>query len=243
MKLHYIILSVLILCTKSFAQQAVDVDNDDIQSFKGKTGKWIQIDSKNSLLSIAKKYNSSIDDILLINSISSKNIIKNYYFVPYSEGFIKELETKNIFRIRIISNEDEFIWPISNPLETSSVLGFRYGRFHTGLDLPAVPGKPIIASMEGLVIYTGYADGYGKVIILEHKNNYSTKYAHNSVNFVKKGDFVKKGQIIGLVGSTGISTGNHLHFEIRCIEIPMDPLDFLPQNKDLRIIHALKNWK
>jgi hypothetical protein len=237
------ILSILIFYTSLNAQQTVDIDNDDIQIYKGKTGKWIQIDSKNTLISISKKYNSNIDEICALNNINSKQIIKNYFFIPYSEEYIKELEIKNIARLRIISNEDEFIWPVADAIETSSVLGFRNGRFHPGLDLPSLPGKPVVAAMEGLVTYSGYADGYGRVVVLEHKNNYSTKYGHNYVCFVKKGDFVKKGQIIALVGSSGISTGNHLHFEIRCMEIPMDPLDFLPQNKNLHITHTLKNWR
>jgi murein DD-endopeptidase MepM/ murein hydrolase activator NlpD len=237
------ILSILIICSGLNAQQTVDIDNDDIQAYKGKTGKWIQIDSKQTLNSVSKKYNSNIDEIYLLNNINNKFFIKNFYFIPYSEDYLKDLEIKNITRLRIISSEDEFIWPVIDAIETSSVLGFRNGRFHPGLDLPALPGKPVVAAMEGLVVFSGYADGYGRIVVLEHKNNYSTKYGHNYVCFVKKGDFVKKGQIIALVGSTGISTGNHLHFEIRCMDIPMDPLDFLPQKNDLHIIHTLKNWK
>ncbi len=243
MKINNIILFILLFCAGLYAQQTVNIDNDDIQEYKGKLGKWFQIDSKNSIMSISNKFGSYIDDIYKINDMKNKRLLKNYYFIPYSEEYIKELENKNITRNVIICSEDEFIWPVSEAIETSSVLGFRNGRFHPGLDLPVMPGKPIVASMEGMVLYTGYADGYGRIIIIGHKNNYTTKYAHNYINFVKKGDFVKKGQIIGLIGSTGNSTGHHLHFEIRCMDIPLDPLDFLPQKNDLHIIHTLKNWK
>jgi hypothetical protein len=242
MKKFYTIFFVLIFCINLKAQQITYLDNENIQEYKGKLGKWFLIDSKNSIKSISKKYSINIDEIYTINNIGNQ-FIKNYYFIPYSQEYLKELEIKNIQRNTIISGEEEFIWPLEDVFKTSSVLGFRYGKFHPGLDLPVFAEKPVIAAMEGLVILSGYADGYGRTIIIEHKNNFTTRYAHNYTNFVKKGDFVKKGQIIGLSGSTGNSTGNHLHFEIRCKDIPMDPLDFLPQKNDLQIIHTLKNWK
>ncbi|MFH0977289.1 MAG: M23 family metallopeptidase [Spirochaetota bacterium] len=242
MKKLSILIFLLLLYSNLAAQQHVYLDNENIQEYKGKLGKWFLFESRNSMISLIKKFSCSIDDVYTLNKIGS-HFIKNFYFIPYSSDYIKELEKKNIFRKSIISNDEEFIWPLEEVLETSSVLGFRYGKFHPGMDLPAFGGSPIVASMEGLVIESGYADGYGKAIIIAHRNNFTTKYAHNYMNFVKKGEFVKKGQIIGLVGSTGISTGNHIHFEIRCQDIPMDPLDFLPQKNDLHIIHALKNWK
>jgi murein DD-endopeptidase MepM/ murein hydrolase activator NlpD len=242
MKKLYTIFFILLFCLNLKAEQIIYFDNEEIQEYKGKLGKWFQVESINSIKSLSKKYLTNINDIYSINNISSK-FTKNYYFIPYSEDYIKELEKKNIQRNSVISGEEEFIWPIENVSKTSSVLGYRYGKFHPGLDLPIFAGKPVIAAMEGLVILSGYADGYGRTVILEHNNNFTTRYAHNYVNFVKKGDFVKKGQIIGLSGSTGNSTGNHLHFEIRCKDIPMDPLDFLPQNDNLKIIHTLKNWK
>jgi murein DD-endopeptidase MepM/ murein hydrolase activator NlpD len=94
-----------------------------------------------------------------------------------------------------------------------------------------------------MVLSTVYAGGYGLTVEIEHRNNYTTKYAHLSVMFVKKGEFVKKGQLIALVGTTGNSTGPHLHFEIRSNDIPLDPLDFLPRRDSIKILHTLKNWK
>jgi murein DD-endopeptidase MepM/ murein hydrolase activator NlpD len=242
MKKYYTILIIFLFLTGLNAEQKIYLDNDEIQEYKGKLGKWFQVESIKALLSLSKKYSADIKEVNSINNIEKK-FFKSYYFIPYSEEYLKELEKKNIQRIVITTGDEEFIWPISEVIDTSSVLGFRNGKFHSGLDLPVVGGKPIIASMEGLVTYSNYTAGYGKVIIIEHRDNFSTKYAHNYMNFVKKGDFVKKGQIIGLVGSTGQSTGNHLHFEIRCKEIPLDPLDFLPHRDELRIIHTLKNWK
>ena len=242
MKKYYTIFFILLFCINLKAQQIIYLDNEEIQEYKGKLGKWVLIENKNSIRSLSKKYNVNIQDIYSINTIE-KTIVKNYYFIPYPEEYIKELETKNFQRNVITCNEEEFIWPVENAYKISSVLGFRFRKFHPGLDIPVVAGKPVLASMEGLVVFSGYSDGYGRTIILEHRNNFSTRYAHNYSNLVKKGDFVKKGQIIALSGSTGNSTGNHVHLEIRCKDIPMDPLDFLPQKDDLHIIHTLKNWK
>ena len=242
MKKFYIIFFILLFCINLKAQQTIYLDNEDIQEYKGKLGKWFQVENKNTIKSLSKKYQINIKGIYSINSID-KTIVKNYYFIPYPDEYLKELEEKNRQRDVITSNENEFIWPVENAFKISSVLGFRFGKFHPGMDIPVVSGKPVLASMEGLVVFSDYSEGYGRVIILEHRNNFSTRYAHNYANLVKKGDFVKKGQIIALSGSTGNSTGNHVHLEIRCQDIPMDPLDFLPQKDDLQIVHTLKNWK
>jgi murein DD-endopeptidase MepM/ murein hydrolase activator NlpD len=242
MKKFYTIFFLLVFCIVLKAQQIVYLDNENIQEYKGRLGKWFLVDSKNSIKLLSKKYSVNSEEIYNLNNIGN-NFIKNYYFIPYSDEYLKELENKKIERNSVINGEEEFIWPIEDIFKISSVLGFRYGKFHPGLDIPAYAEKPVLAAMEGLVILSGYTDGYGRTIIIEHKNNFITRYAHNYANFVKKGDFVKKGQIIGLSGSTGNSTGNHLHFEVRCKDIPMDPLDFLPQKNDLQIIHTLKNWK
>jgi len=242
MKRLYCIFFILLFCLNLRAQQIIFLDNEEIQEYKGKLGKWFLLESKNSIKSLSKKYITNIDDIYSVNNIRN-NFVKNYYFIPYSEEYLQNLGNKNIQRNIVISDEEEFIWPIENAFKISSVLGFRYGKFHPGLDIPVFAEKPVIAAMEGYVMLSGYADGYGRTIIIEHRNNFTTRYAHNYINLVKKGDFVKKGQIIGLSGSTGNSTGNHVHFEIRCKDIPMDPLDFLPQKDDIQIIHTLKNWK
>ncbi|GAI26545.1 unnamed protein product, partial [marine sediment metagenome] len=79
----------------------------------------------------------------------------------------------------------------------------------------------------GRVSYAGYMRGFGNVIVLSHDRGYSTVYGHNSVNLVKKGQYVKKGSIIGKVGRTGNATGSHLHFEIRLSGKPVNPLPYL----------------
>jgi hypothetical protein len=222
----------------------VPVDDNHIQEYRGLLGKWVLIESPGTLYFYAKKFSSPVRDVYKINSCySMKDILGNYVFIPYSEEYLVDLKSQGITRKMIVSNHDQFIWPIEEVIEITSVLGLRWGRFHPGIDMPAPTGTPVYASKGGMVLSTVYAGGYGLTVEIEHRNNYTTKYAHLSVMFVKKGEFVKKGQLIALVGTTGNSTGPHLHFEIRSNDIPLDPLDFLPRRDSIKILHTLKNWK
>ncbi|NLM17618.1 MAG: M23 family metallopeptidase [Candidatus Riflebacteria bacterium] len=87
--------------------------------------------------------------------------------------------------------------------------------FHTGLDIAALRGTPIVATLEGTVKFAGWMKGYGNVVIIEHQKGIQTVYAHCSKLAVKKGQTVTTKQVIGYVGMTGVATGNHLHFEVR----------------------------
>ncbi len=98
---------------------------------------------------------------------------------------------------------------------------------HTGLDFQADPGTPILAAAGGVVVVQEYHPAYGNVVEIDHGNNLVTRYAHASATFVKKGDLVKRGQKIAAVGSTGRSTGPHLHFEVLAEGTPQDPQKFL----------------
>jgi murein DD-endopeptidase MepM/ murein hydrolase activator NlpD len=98
---------------------------------------------------------------------------------------------------------------------------------HTGLDFQAEPGTPILAAAGGVVVVQEYHAAYGNMVEIDHGNNLVTRYAHASATFVKKGDLVKRGQKIAAVGSTGRSTGPHLHFEVLADGSPQDPQKFL----------------
>ncbi len=110
----------------------------------------------------------------------------------------------------------------------SSPFGTEEGRNHEGVDMAAEANTQIFAADNGTVIFSGECQGYGNLIILDHQNGYQSYYAHCSALHVTLGDTPQKGDVIGLVGSTGNSTGPHLHFEIRKDEVPQDPLLFLP---------------
>lgn len=107
-----------------------------------------------------------------------------------------------------------FIWPVVGGGKISSGYGWRSGGYHTGLDIAAPSGTAVLASDSGVVVYSGWENGFGNSIVIFH-GHYYTRYAHNSRNLAKNGQAVNKGQVIANVGSTGRSTGPHLHFEIR----------------------------
>ncbi|AWB09582.1 peptidase M23 family [Thermodesulfobium acidiphilum] len=125
-----------------------------------------------------------------------------------------------------------FIWPASGPI--TSPFGPRFDpylhvqSFHTGIDIGAEYGSPIVAADSGRVVYSGWYDGYGKAIIIDHGGGVSTLYAHASRLIAYVGENVRQGQVIGYVGDTGYATGPHLHFEIRINGKPVNPLLYLP---------------
>lgn len=118
-----------------------------------------------------------------------------------------------------------FILPVKGRI--SSNYGMRKGKMHHGIDIPGRIGSEIRASNHGKVVFSGSKGGYGQVVIISHLPDLFTVYAHNSKNLVKPGFIVKKGDIISLMGSTGRSTGSHVHFEIRKRTKSMDPIKFI----------------
>jgi len=117
------------------------------------------------------------------------------------------------------------IWPVNAPI--TSPFGWRWGRMHTGIDLGATYGTPIAAAASGSVIYAGWLGGYGNLTVIDHGGGLATAYGHQSSIAVSVGEQVAQGQTIGNVGSTGHSTGPHLHFEVRVNGQAVDPLGYL----------------
>jgi murein DD-endopeptidase MepM/ murein hydrolase activator NlpD len=121
--------------------------------------------------------------------------------------------------------------PVDGPV--GSGFGFRSdpfsgrGALHTGLDFPADTGTPVLAAAGGVVLNTEYHAQYGQMVEVDHGNGLVTRYAHGSKVMVKAGDLVKRGQVIAEVGTTGRSTGPHLHFEVLVDGVPQDPAKFL----------------
>lgn len=111
----------------------------------------------------------------------------------------------------------------------TSGFGWRWGRRHTGIDIALNVGTPVKAADGGTVKFSGRYGGYGLLVIIDHGGGYETYYGHNSKLLLKKGDKVYKGQTIALSGSTGNSTGPHLHFEVRKFGVPMNPTKYLNQ--------------
>ncbi len=135
----------------------------------------------------------------------------------------------NIEQLKAVPN----YWPVVGRI--TSTFGWRkspFGRssqeFHDGLDIAAPYGSPIRAAADGVVIQSEWLAGWGRIIRISHGNGLVTCYAHNSANLVKKGDRVTKGSVIAKVGSSGRSTGPHVHFTIEKNGKPVDPMLYLP---------------
>ena len=146
------------------------------------------------------------------------------------------------------SVQNQFLWPLSNEwTRISSGFGFitnpASGReeFHTGIDIPAPEGTPILAAKDGYVTFAGHNEGFGNMVIIYHGEVYSTVYAQALAIHVETRQFVRQGEHIADVGSTGASTGPHLHFEIRINDIVVDPLVFLGGNSEGRDT-AMDEW-
>ncbi len=182
-----------------------------------------------SLYKIAKNYleskglaPSAKDINNMVNKIAQLNNIKNPNLIFAGQSLNLE---------HVDSSYHKFPFPVDGYV--SSKFGMRldpftkHMRFHYGLDIAAPKGSPIKAVADGEVIFSGEERGYGNIVILKHKNGLITKYAHNSKNLVKVGDYVKKGEVIGLVGMTGRATGPHVHFEVRYHGKAMNPLKYL----------------
>lgn len=120
---------------------------------------------------------------------------------------------------------DEFLNPTLGVL--TSNFGTRWGRLHSGIDIGADEGEEIRAAKSGRVIFSGTADGYGNYIKIDHGGGLETAYGHCSVLTVNMGDEVEMGQTIAYVGSTGNSTGPHLHFEVKIDGEFKNPLDYV----------------
>jgi murein DD-endopeptidase MepM/ murein hydrolase activator NlpD len=149
-----------------------------------------------------------------------------------------ELAEKEDELIRILESykygippSGKLLWPAKGPL----VSGFGYrihpilgvNRFHSGIDIGASYSTPVLAAAGGEVIQAGYFGGYGYSVMLYHGGGYATWYAHLSSIDVSMGQLVARGGQVGRVGSTGWSTGPHLHFEIRINGVAQDPMGYL----------------
>jgi murein DD-endopeptidase MepM/ murein hydrolase activator NlpD len=133
--------------------------------------------------------------------------------------------------------DDGFAWPLAGAPRITSRFGWRAisvggNRYHQGLDLGAATGTPVRAARDGTVVRSAWIGAYGYAVYVRHEGGFETRYAHLSRRLVSVGDAVRRGDAIGRVGSTGASTGPHLHFEVRRDGRALDPLGVLPSSPD-----------
>ena len=194
--------------------------------------------AKNSYGIITKKININnlkLNQINLIEQYLKSKLnecITNKNMLIKKVRIEKQLQAKNENLAYI-----KGIWPLEDYHYISSQYGYRVHpitkryNFHTGIDIPAPKNTPVLAVDDGIVIFAGYKKGYGNVVEIKHFDSKKTLYAHNNIIVVKYGDIVKKGQTISKVGSTGNSTGNHVHFEVKINNQRINPIYAVNKSK------------
>lgn len=123
------------------------------------------------------------------------------------------------------------LWPVVGTVTSGWGYRTRFEKFHYGLDIAAPTGTPIKATCAGVVEYAGWKNGYGYCVFLDHGNGLKTAYGHASKLYVKRGQSVEAGETIAAVGSTGFSTGPHVHLEVRINDRLVDPATVLPKTR------------
>ncbi|MEW5822230.1 MAG: peptidoglycan DD-metalloendopeptidase family protein [Cyanobacteriota bacterium] len=206
-----------------------------------------------SILSISQKYKVSISDLISSNPDTDLINIKpgDKLDIPNTMEAVIEDTTRrpsrvyskiprNLLASRSMSSTTRnetynyiststggrMLWPLPASRKISSRYGPRWGGFHPGIDITAPTGTPIVATRDGVVISSGWEGGYGKCVIIDHGNGISTRYAHASALLVSAGQAVTAGQIIARLGSTGWSTGPHLHYEVLVNGRHNNPMSF-----------------
>lgn len=191
-----------------------------------------------TLYRIAKVYELDVKVLQRANRIGDPSKLKEgaRLWIPGARRVLEVPDTKKSHSSRTAKKKSPptvrprkgfLAWPAKGTL--TSGFGMRDGRKHEGIDIAAAKGTPIYSAAKGNVVFSGWGPtGYGKMIIIKHKHHLTTLYAHNSKLLVRKGSRVKQGQKIALMGSTGRSTGPHLHFEVRNDTHPKNPIKYLP---------------
>ncbi len=190
-----------------------------------------------TLYSLSRRYRVSVKWIIEVNNIKNPRDISIGTLIKIprinNSSYARTRRIKvNRKKFRVSSKIPLFIYPVRGRLlsrfgyRRRSKFTRRYS-FHPGIDLKGKIGTPIKASAPGIVVFSGYRRGYGKVVKIKHVNGFMTVYAHNKRNYVRKGQRVRRGQVIACIGMTGYTTGSHVHFEIRYKNKPKNPLLFL----------------
>ncbi|MBM3469949.1 MAG: LysM peptidoglycan-binding domain-containing protein [Armatimonadetes bacterium] len=194
--------------------------------------------SGETLWEIAGRYGARVEDLMAMNDLGDSDWIRPGQRIVVSAGALprhRQVELRSRTRpgtsepvmadVSVLRSGGAFIWPARGTL--TSRFGWRYRRHHEGIDLASPRGTPIYAARDGVVEFSGWKGGYGRVVFLAHGGGVVTVYGHASKLHVQPGQPVKKGQLIARVGCTGRCTGSHLHFEVRVNGRAVNPLSYL----------------
>ena len=198
-----------------------------------RSGGYIQYFGDAKLKKLASKFGVSVSEIKRANK-SAQFRKGQWIFIPTKKGIASQFyRSRNSYDFKQLKNIS-FIWPVPTSKRISSHYKSRSRPDHLGVDIPAKRGAHVLAAADGKVFYAGRGlRGYGNLVIIKHGKDLFTVYAHAEKNYVKKGQKVYQGQVISKVGSTGRSTGPHLHFEIRVGDKAINPLPYLDKSKRL----------
>ena len=178
---------------------------------------------------VLKSYGVDPVEVVKANNLQSPGDLTGgtLLFLP---GVSPERALERLAKVR--EEENRYLWPVHGRITSyygRRNLGLGTSAFHRAVDISAPTGTPIVAARSGTVSFVGWSDqGYGNLIKIRHSGGAETWYAHNSQMNVSVGQYVHQSETIGLVGSTGLSTGPHLHFEVHENGEALDPLGFLP---------------
>ncbi|MEX1029020.1 MAG: M23 family metallopeptidase [Paenibacillaceae bacterium] len=196
-------------------EEEIQFDTVYVQDPELRTGKSKTLSNgKNGLKRVSYEL-TSINGVLFKEVLSNEEVLVEPVAAKVAKGTLRLLG----------EGTGKFSWPVTGAKLTSSY-GKRWGTVHRGIDM-ASSNRTIMASDTGKVIFAGVNGTYGNCVILDHKNGYQTLYGHLSKISVKKGDVLEKGEKVGVMGSTGHSTGVHLHFEIQVDGEAQNPIKFL----------------
>lgn len=187
-----------------------------------KIGLFYKVGRKQTLASIAKTYRVKVEDILAVNGLTAETAVKSgdTIFLPGDKPLQIAFNLTSGYRLPVQGRITSRFGYRAHPMGG----GFR---FHSGLDIAANYGETVVAAESGRVVVAGWYGLLGKTVVIHHSSTYETLYGHNSYLLVRAGEYIKKGQPIARVGSTGLSTGPHVHFEVHKNGVPVNPLPYL----------------
>lgn len=201
-------------------QQLTDIIHPgDVLTILPRSGVLHTVSEGETLWSIGIQYGVNSAEISSVNQKNGDLLsIGEKLFIPGGKLIRSEAPSR--------AGASRFLWPLLG--ELSSGFGYRWGRMHAGIDIAADMAAPVSAARAGYISFSGWLGSYGYAVVIEHNQGYSTLYGHLSEYTVAKGEYIAAGSLLGYVGSTGFSTGPHLHFEIRYYGTPVNPLGLLP---------------